>query len=151
MGLIMMKNDSYLKLTSIIYRSFQHIQRVISKDVSRYGLNDAEFGAMEVLYHKGKLPIIQVGHLMLMGNSSMNYVITKLKDKGYILESIDQKDRRNKLIELSKKGYQYFEQIFEDHKKTLEEIYRVLESSEIDELMKTLKKLGYHAKSIERI
>lgn len=146
-----MKNESYLKLTSIIYRSFQHIQRVISKDVSAYGLNDAEFGAMEVLYHKGRLPIIQVGHLMLMGNSSMNYVITKLKDKDYILESIDPKDRRNKLIELSKKGYQYFEQIFEDHKKTLEEIYRVLEPSEIEDLMKTLKKLGYHAKSIERI
>ena len=145
-----MKNKSYLKLTSIVYRSFHQIQRVISKDVSSYGLNDAEFGALEVLYHKGKLPIIKVGHLMLMGNSSMNYVVSKLKEKNFILESVDPKDRRNKWIELSLEGREFFERIFEHHQNTLHEIYQILDENEIDELMKILKKLGYHAQSIER-
>jgi MarR family 2-MHQ and catechol resistance regulon transcriptional repressor len=142
------KVNQELKLTTILFRTFQHVQEVIKKDILSYDLNFAEFGALEALYHKGSLPIQSIGEKMLMANSSMTYVIDKLDKKGYITKIQDEHDRRNMLISLSDTGKTFFIEIFAKHKETLKSIYDILQVDEVNALSETLKKLGYHAKAI---
>lgn len=137
-----------LKLTTILFRTFQHVQEVIKKDIESYDLNIAEFGTLEVLYHKGELPIQAIGQKVLMANSSMTYVIDKLANKKLITKVKDVNDRRNMLITLSSQGQTFFQHIFSKHQQTLKNLYEVLEEQEIEHLMSLLKRLGYYAQSI---
>ena len=144
----MSKMSSELKLTTILFRTFQHVQSVIKQDIESYDLNIAEFGTLEVLYHKGELPIQAIGQKVLMANSSMTYVIEKLIEKKWITKMQNPQDRRNMLITLSDQGKIFFEEIFTKHQQTLKDIYDILQENEVDTLMLLLKKLGYHAQTI---
>lgn len=137
-----------LKLTTVLFRAFNHIQDIIKKDITNYQLNVAEFGTLEILYHKGKLPIQDICHKMLMPNSSMTYVVNQLTIKGYILKEQDLNDKRQTLVSLSIKGMTFFKQIFDKHQKTLHKIYDILKPEEKDMLIILLKNVGYHAKAI---
>jgi MarR family 2-MHQ and catechol resistance regulon transcriptional repressor len=137
-----------LKLTTILFRTFQHVQDVIKNDILLYDLNIAEFGALEVLYHKGTLPIHEIGKKVLMANSSMTYVIDNLIKKEFIKKYKDENDKRNTLICLTDQGKKYFKKIFDKHQETLKSIYDILNVDEINQLSSLLKKLGYHAKTI---
>lgn len=146
----LMKNkESYLKLTTVLLRTNQHVTDVIKNDIIYYDLNTTEFGTLEVLYHKGKQPIQSVGEKMLMANSSMTYVVDKLVKRGFISKVQDEKDRRNTLIDLTNEGKDFFESIFDHHVETLTQIYDILSPNETDELIKLLKKVGYRAKEIQ--
>jgi MarR family transcriptional regulator, 2-MHQ and catechol-resistance regulon repressor len=145
----MKKQENYLKLTTVLLRTNQHVTEVIKNDIISYELNTTEFGAMEVLYHKGKQPIQSVGEKMLMANSSMTYVVDKLVKRGFISKERDENDRRNTLIDLTLEGKDFFMTIFSHHVETLTEIYDILTPNETDELIKLLKKVGYHAKEIQ--
>ncbi len=141
--------ESYLKLTTILLRTNQHVSDVIKHDIESNQLNTTEFGALEVLYHKGKQPIKSVGEKMLMANSSMTYVVDKLVKRGFISKEQDERDRRNTLIDLTSEGKQFFNSIFDHHIETLTSIYDILTQNETDELIKLLKKVGYRAKEIQ--
>jgi len=141
--------ESYLKLTTILLRTNQHVSDVIKHDISSYQLNTTEFGTLEVLYHKGKQPIKSVGQKMLMANSSMTYVVDKLVKRGFISKELDESDRRNTLIDLTNEGKLFFSSIFDHHIQTLASIYDILTQNETDELIKLLKKIGYKAKEIQ--
>jgi len=75
-----LKND--LKTLTILLRATNFIQEKIKEDVSKYALNLSEFGALEVLYHKGPLPVQAICEKVLIANSSMSYVIENLIKKG---------------------------------------------------------------------
>ncbi len=137
-----------LRLTTVLFRAFNYIQELIKKDISSYQLNVAEFGTLETLYHKGRLPIQEICDKMLMPNSSMTYVVNQLFLKGYIIKEQDQNDKRQTLLSLSSNGKAFFSQIFNKHQKTLHNIYDILKPEEKDMLIMLLKNVGYHAKAI---
>jgi len=143
-----MIHNHELRLTTVLFRAFNHIQDVIKKDISSYHLNVAEFGTLEVLYHKGKLPIQDVCDKMLMPNSSMTYVVNQLFLKGYITKEQSSHDKRQTLVSLSAEGNTFFKHIFQQHQKTLRQIYDILKPEEVEMLTMLLKKVGYHAKTI---
>ncbi|TNF09132.1 MAG: MarR family transcriptional regulator [Bacillota bacterium] len=140
--------NAELKLTTILFRTFQHVQDIIKNDIASYGLNIAEFGALEVLYHKGSLPIHQIGEKVLMANSSMTYVIDNLTKKEFIRKIKHPTDKRNTMISLTDQGKKYFKTIFEHHQETLKTVYDILSIEETSQLSSLLKKVGYHAKTI---
>ena len=102
-----MKND--LKTLTILLRATNFIQDKIKEDVVQYGLNLSEFGALEVLYHKGPLPVQSICEKVLIANSSMSYVIENLIKKELIEKVKDQNDRRIHIVHLTEKGKKLFE------------------------------------------
>lgn len=134
-----------LKLTTVLFRTMNHVSAVIKGDIKGYDLNATEFGTLELLYHRGKQPIQSICNRLLMANSSLTYVIDKLEARGLIVRIPDTSDRRNTLIDLSDAGRAFFDAIFPHHVQTLESIYQDLKPEEIRELIESLKKIGYQA------
>ena len=139
-----------LKAVSITLRAAQSLESVLKKDIEAYGINTTEFGVLEYLYHKGPQPMQNIGNKLLMANSSITYVIDRLSDKTYISRLTDDKDKRKTNIHLTEAGSNFFESIFPNHKKKVNDIFSVLSNEELDQLMTLLKKVGYHSQSIAK-
>ncbi len=131
-----------LKTLTILFRATNFIEETIKNDVSKYGLNLSEFGALEVLYHKGPLPVQSICEKVLIANSSMSYVIENLIKKELIEKVKDENDRRIHIVHLSKKGKKLFDDVYPKHLEHMRSVINILDESEEKELQSLLKKLG---------
>jgi MarR family transcriptional regulator, 2-MHQ and catechol-resistance regulon repressor len=131
-----------LKTLTILLRATDFIQQKIKEDVSKYDLNLSEFGALEVLYHKGPLPVQSICEKVLIANSSMSYVIENLMKKEFIEKVKDPSDRRIHIVHLTQKGVMLFDDIYPKHLEHMRSFMDVLDINEEANLQFLLKKLG---------
>lgn len=131
-----------LKTITILLRATNFIQEKIKEDVSKHGLNLTEFGALEVLYHKGPLPVQSICEKVLIANSSMSYVIENLIKKELIEKVKNENDRRIHIVHLTEKGQKLFDDVYPKHLSQMRSIIDALDVSEEVELQNLLKKLG---------
>jgi len=135
-----MNND--LKTITVLFRATNMIQKVILEDVSQYGLNPTEFGALEVLYHKGPQSVQTICDKVLIASSSMSYVIENLVKKDYITKVKHAEDKRVHIVHLTDTGRLLMDQIYPKHVEKLRNVISILESEEEMTLQNLLKKLG---------
>jgi len=114
--------------------------------VAQYGLNPSEFGALEVLYHKGPLPIQSICEKVLIASSSMSYVIENLIRKDFILKTKDIQDKRYHIVELTNKGRALMNDIYPKHVQKLRKYIDILNQEDELSLQLNLKKLGKQEK-----
>jgi MarR family transcriptional regulator, 2-MHQ and catechol-resistance regulon repressor len=131
-----------LKTLTILFRATNFIEETIKNDVSKYGLNLSEFGALEVLYHKGPLPVQSICEKVLIANSSMSYVIENLIKKELIEKVKNEKDRRIHIVHLTEKGKKLFDEVYPEHLEQMRSVINILDEIEEKELQTLLKKLG---------
>src|SRR5436190_24131295 len=74
--------DVPLQLWVVLARAFDAVERHSRVSIARFGLGTTEFGVLEVLYHKGELPVCDVQRRVLVESSSTTYVIDKPGQRG---------------------------------------------------------------------
>jgi MarR family 2-MHQ and catechol resistance regulon transcriptional repressor len=79
----------------------------------------------------------------------MTYVLDKLEKRGWISRTRDQHDKRTYYVDLTKEGRAFIEDILPKHIHLMHQILSVLTLDEQKTVNELLKKLGYHAKSLE--
>lgn len=131
-----------LKTITILFRTQNKLESIIREDVRCHGLNTSEFGALEVLYHKGPLPVQAIKEKVLIASSSMSYVIERLLDKDLITKIISLKDNRVHHVHLSQKGKDLMDEIYPKHVQTLRQTLNILTNEEELQLQNLLKKIG---------
>jgi len=93
-----------LKLWIVLARAFDAVERHSRASISRFGLGTTEFGVLEVLYHKGELPVCEVQRRILVESSSTTYVVDKLCHRGLVRRRPSATDRRVTLLALTAAG-----------------------------------------------
>jgi MarR family 2-MHQ and catechol resistance regulon transcriptional repressor len=131
-----------LKTITILFRTQNKLESIIREDVRCHGLNTSEFGALEVLYHKGPLPVQAIKEKVLIASSSMSYVIERLLVKDLITKIISPKDNRVHHVHLSQKGKDLMDEIYPKHVQTLRQTLNILTNEEELQLQNLLKKIG---------
>lgn len=139
-----MIND--LKTITILFRATNEIEKIIADDVSQYDLNPSEFGALEVLYHKGPLPVQSICEKVLIASSSMSYVIENLIRKEFINKTKNIQDKRYHIVELTENGRNLMDVIYPKHVEKLRKVIDILNQDEELSLQSNLKKLGKQSK-----
>jgi MarR family transcriptional regulator, 2-MHQ and catechol-resistance regulon repressor len=135
-----MKND--LKTITILFRAVHHMESLIKADVSRYGLNPTEFGALEALYHKGPLSVQAIIDKVLIANSSMTYVLSSLEKKLWIQKEQDPADRRIHTVSLTEEGKRFMDEIYPKHVASLRLVLDQLTPEDEQTLQELLKTVG---------
>lgn len=146
--MIRMNQELTLKSFVVFMRASQSIQDRIKRDILNYGLNPSEFAVLEVLYHKGKQTIQQIGQKVLLASGSMTYVLDKLEQKGLVKREDCPNDRRATYAVITNQGISFMEDIFPQHQEVIEQIFGVLTEQENKEMIDLIKKIGYEAKAI---
>ena len=76
------QSNSALKLFIVLSRAHKVIHECTNQFFQENGLNPTEFAVLELLYHKGKQPLQQIGNKILLASGSITYVVDKLEGRG---------------------------------------------------------------------
>jgi MarR family 2-MHQ and catechol resistance regulon transcriptional repressor len=108
------------------------------------GLADSDFRVLEVLLHKGPLPVNTIGPKVWLTPGSISVAVDRLEKKALVKRK-NTDDRRVRLVELTAKGRAVITKTFRKHAATMEEAAAVLSKKERLVLLRLLKKLGKEA------
>ncbi len=143
-----MENESIsqsLKLFIVLSRAYKAINEQVNKMIQVNGLNPTEFAVLELLYHKGDVPLQQIGGKILLASGSITYVVDKLEQKNLLKRIACPNDRRVTYAQITEEGKKLIDEIFPEHAKRIDELMSQLSESEKAEAIELLKKLGIPA------
>lgn len=136
-----------LHLFIVLSRASEWVHAHADKEIRKYGLTRTEFGVLDLLYHKGRQPIQQIGSKVLMSSGNITYVVDKLEKKGYVARKDCAEDRRLVYAELTEQGREFIEDVFPRITDIIEEAVSGLSSEEKQIAGMLLKKLGKSAQA----
>jgi MarR family 2-MHQ and catechol resistance regulon transcriptional repressor len=100
---------------------------------------------LELLYSKGPHPLQQIGDKILITSGSITYVINKLEQKGLLVRTFSQEDRRITFASLTPEGRKLLDDMFPAHVQLLAQVLGGLDEEEKRIAIGLLKKIGYFA------
>lgn len=139
--------DSALELFTVLARAYNWVNAHATRDHRRYGLNPTEFGILELLYHKGPMPLQQIGEKILISSGNITYSVDKLEQKHLLVRQPAQNDRRVIFAALTEQGHALLDEIFPLHAEVLRAATDGLSNEEKTQAIALLKKLGLAAQA----
>jgi len=138
-----MQDTSGVHIWLVLAKAFRaladHAQE--SLNLSGADLGDSDFRVLEVLLHKGPLPVNTIGPKVWLTPGSISVAVDRLEKKALVKrKSTD--DRRVRLVELTGKGRVLITKTFQEHAAAMEAAASVLSKEERVVLLQLLKKLG---------
>jgi len=134
--------DRALSLWVALARCAASVHRVSARDIQRYGLTQPQFAVLEVLYHKGPLPLCTIGEKLLVTSGNVTYVADQLEKAGYLQRARSAEDRRVVRARLTPKGAALLARIFPEHAGAIARAAARLSAREQASLARLLKKWG---------
>ncbi|MFF2911689.1 MarR family winged helix-turn-helix transcriptional regulator [Paenibacillus sp. NPDC057934] len=131
-----------LKLFVVLSKAYKTLMDLAVKDMKSHGLSSAEFMILEVLYHRTRIPLQQIGEKILVTSGSITYNIDKLENKGLLKRVPCSDDRRVTYAEITTAGRELFDDIFPLHVSSLHRLMGGLNTEEKEQATQLLKKLG---------
>lgn len=137
--------DQALELWVVLARATDAVSRHARADIARHGLADAEFGVLELLYHKGPLPVCEAQRRILLQSGSTTYVVDKLVRKKLLRRTPNPTDKRGTLLVLTASGRALMSRIFPEHAETIQRAMAGLSRDELRQAARLVRKLGLSA------
>lgn len=131
-----------LRLWVVLARAFDAVERHSRASIARFRLGTTEFGVLEVLYHKGELPVCEVQRRILVESSSTTYVVDKLTERGLVRRRPSDADRRVTLLALTPAGRRLIGRIFPPHRQAMRQAVNALPAREQARAIRVLRALG---------
>ncbi|HVO96878.1 MAG TPA: MarR family winged helix-turn-helix transcriptional regulator [Bryobacteraceae bacterium] len=129
----------------ITMKAFQAIAAAAGKRLRQSGLGDSDFRVLEVLLHKGPMPVNAIGPKVFLTPGSISIAVDRLHERGLVSRVDSKQDRRVRVVDLTAKGRRLITRVFEEHAAHLEGLAEVLGPQERAKLIDSLKKLGKKA------
>ncbi len=134
--------DVDLRLVVVLSRLGNSLSEGLLTSIKNIGLHPTEFALLEVLHHKGPLPIQKIAEKILITSGNMTYVADKLEHKGLITRSAHPNDRRVTLLELTEEGSNVMTEAFPKHYEHIQYLLNGLNANEKEVLLDLSRKLG---------
>jgi MarR family 2-MHQ and catechol resistance regulon transcriptional repressor len=138
-------HEAATRVWLVLWKAAHAIQQNAIRSVSALGLGGSDFAVLEVLLHKGPQPVNIIGRKVLLTSGSITAAVDRLESRKLLRRTADPKDRRNRIVQLTKTGRHLIERAFQRHAMDMEETMAVLRSGERVELVRLLKKVGMWA------
>ena len=135
-----------LQLIIGLGRALQAIERLVRPHLVQSGLGLTEFAVLEVLYHKGALPLGQIRDRILVTGPSTTYVVKKLEARGLMRRRVCAEDSRVVFGELTAKGRALIDEVFPAHVERLQRAMEGLCVSQKRDASRLLRALALHAR-----
>ncbi len=131
----------------VLWKCFRAMFAYARRNLSQTGLGESEFGILEVLLHKGPLPVNTIGPLVYLTSGSISVAIDRLQAKAYVTRKNDAEDRRKIVVCLTPKGQKLITEAFRDHAEAMERAFEGFTSPQRSQLLHYLKRLGKSAEA----
>ncbi len=132
----------------VLLRAHWAIRRIAETIFRDFLLGESEFRVLDVLLHKGPLPVNVIGPKVFLTPGSISVAVDRLYNRGLVTRDEDPADRRVRMVDLTAEGRRLIEQVFGRHSADMEEIMQVLSPEERIQLVTLLKKAGFRAAAL---
>ncbi len=134
--------SSALHLRLVLWKAAKAVEQIDRASIRSTGLCLSDFTILEVLLHKGAMPVNAIGRKVLLTSGSMTTAIGRLQQRGLVSRQTDPADRRITHVDLTAAGRRLIEQAFARHAANFEQAFAHLDAVERADLQRLLKKLG---------
>jgi MarR family 2-MHQ and catechol resistance regulon transcriptional repressor len=126
----------------VMIKAMRALTRYAAAGIEDTGLGDSDFRVLEVLLHKGPLPVNTIGPIVDLTPGSISIAVDRLVEKGLVsrVESTD--DRRVRIVSLTPSGKDLIVPAFRKHVGHMRRVFSELSSEELHRLEAALKKVG---------
>src|SRR5256885_847036 len=117
-----MQDTSGVHVWLVIVKAFHAlaVRAEESLNLSRTGLGDSDFRVLEVLLHKGPLPVNTIGPKVWLTPGSISVAVDRLEKRALVKRKDHPGDRRVRRVELTPKGRALITRGFGEHAAAME-------------------------------
>lgn len=132
----------------VMMKAVHAVTRYAAAELGRVGLGVSDFAVLEVLLHKGPLPVNVIGPKVNLTPGSISVAVERLVARGLASRVGCARDRRIRLVELTARGKRVIAPIFRAHAAAIGKVFAGLSPGELRQLEAQLKRVGREAESL---
>ena len=132
----------------IMLKSWQSMSRYLLPTLVEEGLGESDFRVLEVLHHKGPMPVNAIGPRVDLNPGSVSVAVDRLYKKGFVSREESTSDRRVRTVSLTERGREMFAPLFRRHTALIKRAFHDVSPEELQQLERILKKIGKRAESL---
>lgn len=132
----------------VLFKAYQALREHDIRSIESTGLCFSDFATLELLLHKGPLPVNTIGEKVQLTSGAITTAVDRLEKKGLVERKSSAEDRRVRMVHLTEAGKALIEGVFEKHQQALEAATSGVSAEEKKILTDLLKKLGKHARTL---
>jgi MarR family 2-MHQ and catechol resistance regulon transcriptional repressor len=111
----------------------------------------SDYAVLEVLLHKGSLPVNAIGEKVLLTSGSMTTAVQRLEKKGLVVRERSEGDARVVLVHLTNEGMSLIQEAFAAHAEDLDELFIEFSEDERIQFAGLMRKLGQRSQELKKI
>jgi MarR family transcriptional regulator, 2-MHQ and catechol-resistance regulon repressor len=132
----------------VMVKAMQAIVKYAAENIQETGLGDSDFRVLEVLLHKGPLPVNVIGPKVDLNPGSISVAVERLHSKGLVSRVESAEDRRIRMVALTPRGKELIVPVFRRHAAAMNELFLEMKVDELREFEASLKKVGKRAAAL---
>ncbi len=132
----------------VMMKAMRALTRYAAAGIEETGLGLSDFGVLEILLHKGPLPVNTIGPIVDLTPGSISTAVERLVAKGLVSRVESTQDRRVRIVALSASGKDLIASAFRKHSLQMKRVFSELTPEELGDLETALKKVGRRAATL---
>ena len=132
----------------VMMKATRALTRYAAAGIEETGLGLSDFGVLEVLLHKGPLPVNTIGPIVDLTPGSISIAVDRLVAKGLVSRVESAEDRRVRIVALTPRGESLIVPAFRKHAAQMKRVFSELSPEELRALEDALKKAGKRAAAL---
>jgi MarR family 2-MHQ and catechol resistance regulon transcriptional repressor len=132
----------------VMMKAMRALTRYAAAGIEETGLGLSDFGVLEVLLHKGSLPVNTIGPIVDLTPGSISIAVDRLFAKGLVSRVESAEDRRVRIVALTPSGKDLIASAFRMHSGQMRRVFSELSSEELRGLETAVKKIGKRAAAL---
>jgi MarR family 2-MHQ and catechol resistance regulon transcriptional repressor len=129
----------------VMLKAMRALTRYAAAGIAETGLGDSDFRVLEVLLHKGPLPVNTIGPIVDLTPGSISVAVDRLVAKGLVSRVESVEDRRVRIVALTPRGKDLIVPAFRKHAGQMKRVLSELSPEELRGFELALKKVGKRA------
>jgi MarR family 2-MHQ and catechol resistance regulon transcriptional repressor len=132
----------------VMLKAMRALTRYAAAGIEGTGLGDSDFRVLEVLLHKGPLPVNTIGPIVDLTPGSISIAVDRLVAKGLVSRIESAEDRRVRIVALTPRGKDLIVPAFRKHAGQMKRVFSELSPKELRALEEALKRAGKRAAAL---
>jgi MarR family transcriptional regulator, 2-MHQ and catechol-resistance regulon repressor len=132
----------------VMMKAMRALTRYATADIEDTGLGLSDFAVLELLLHKGPLPVNTIGSIVDLTAGSISIAVDRLVAKGLVSRVESAEDRRVRIVALTPRGKDVIVSAFRKHSGQMKRVFAELSPEELRGLEMALRKVGKRAAAL---
>src|SRR5580693_1437771 len=107
----------------VMMKAMRALTRYAAAGIEETGLGLSDFGVLEVLLHKGPLPVNTIGPIVDLTPGSISIAVERLFAKGLVSRMESVEDRRVRIVALTSRGRDLIDSAFRKHSGQMKRVF----------------------------